>query len=335
MTKRKKKVDIFRGILIILVVLGHAGQQNIHDFVFMFHMPLFFILTGFLYKDNTVLNMEYIKKNMRRLILPYVFYMLLILILFDRDFSFIHLVSLVWGGRSISGVYWYMTCLFITLVLFTFIRSKTTQTTAIILILVGGVVAVVESHIVKQIEFLQSPGIPWNADVCLLALVYVAIGFYFRTMINVLFESNDRKYDIVAGIIAMLLVVFCVVNSQYHWYSLDMKPVYYHELLSVLLIPCAFGIVLIRLCTWLAKIKQISFLADLLSFCGKVTIPIMFLHVPLNNFLDEKLKYTETNLGIIIYLIVGMGVPVLIGWLAKKNRKTAKLFGVSYKNAGF
>ena len=36
--------------------------------------------------------------------------------------------------------------------------------------------AVIESHLVDKIHFLESPGIPWNFDV---ALVYIGIGFFY------------------------------------------------------------------------------------------------------------------------------------------------------------
>ena len=45
---RLEWVDIAKGIAIILMVIGHEVQsQHIHAFIFSFHMPLFFILSGF------------------------------------------------------------------------------------------------------------------------------------------------------------------------------------------------------------------------------------------------------------------------------------------------
>ena len=47
MRKRLVWVDIAKGIAIILMIIGHEISGNIRTFIFSFHMPLFFILSGF------------------------------------------------------------------------------------------------------------------------------------------------------------------------------------------------------------------------------------------------------------------------------------------------
>ncbi len=46
--KRIEWVDIARGIGIILVILGHIGIGKVGKFIYSFHIPLFFFLSGFL-----------------------------------------------------------------------------------------------------------------------------------------------------------------------------------------------------------------------------------------------------------------------------------------------
>ena len=45
--QRDKSIDIAKGIGIILVVYGHLACP-ISEEIFLFHMPLFFLLSGFL-----------------------------------------------------------------------------------------------------------------------------------------------------------------------------------------------------------------------------------------------------------------------------------------------
>ena len=45
---RNKEIDCLRGILILFVVIGHSESGKLHDIIFLFHMPLFFILSGYL-----------------------------------------------------------------------------------------------------------------------------------------------------------------------------------------------------------------------------------------------------------------------------------------------
>ena len=51
MTKRIEWIDIAKGIGIILVVIGHISQIKVlNDIIYSFHMPLFFIISWYLYK---------------------------------------------------------------------------------------------------------------------------------------------------------------------------------------------------------------------------------------------------------------------------------------------
>ena len=49
--KRMDYIDIAKGIGIILVILGHRNiSTDIKQFIYTFYMPLFFMLSGYLFK---------------------------------------------------------------------------------------------------------------------------------------------------------------------------------------------------------------------------------------------------------------------------------------------
>ena len=61
-------IDIAKGIGIILVIIGHVSiNANINDFIYSFHMPLFFIISGFLYKPKK----NFVKNKVRSILIPY------------------------------------------------------------------------------------------------------------------------------------------------------------------------------------------------------------------------------------------------------------------------
>lgn len=157
-----------------------------------------------------------------------------------------------------------------------------------------------------------------------MALVYVGIGFFYKGKIRELLESESRKYNLTAGIVAVTLVLFCrfIYRDGNRLYYFDMKHVYYKELISALLIPCAFGIVLIRLVHWMEKTKCLNSLNHFLIFCGQATIPIMFMHIPLNHW-KEELAYSSY-----IYVLIGVGIPLLITMVFNKYKSMRKLFGL-------
>ena len=45
---RIDEIDVMRGIGILLVVIGHVfpAGKRVHTFIYSFHMPLFFIISG-------------------------------------------------------------------------------------------------------------------------------------------------------------------------------------------------------------------------------------------------------------------------------------------------
>ena len=50
---RNTRIDIAKGIGIILVVLGHANLNMVlTNIIYLFHMPLFIFISGYLDKDQ-------------------------------------------------------------------------------------------------------------------------------------------------------------------------------------------------------------------------------------------------------------------------------------------
>lgn len=170
---------------------------------------------------------------------------------------------------------------------------------------------------------IRSPGIPWNLDVALLALVYVAIGYYGKAQVRNWLSSEEHKYDVASVIVFAVIVVFCSFNIKFGFYYFDMKPVYYRELILAIVVPCAFGVVIARLVYWMGKRKFLNWLNRRVAFLGRTTIPIMFIHAPLNTLLLEHFKY-----GRLFYVLIGVGVPVIITLIFSRFMMMRKLFGL-------
>jgi len=83
---RNEKIDILRGIAIILVIAGHGIGLliqvsiipsniggGIYDIIYTFHMPLFFLISGYIYQNNNEKISEIIKRNVITFYIPYLF----------------------------------------------------------------------------------------------------------------------------------------------------------------------------------------------------------------------------------------------------------------------
>ena len=67
---RVRSFDLARGIAIICIILGHYGLRNINRFVFTFHVPIFFLITGY-FTIGKGSFADFTKKKFRTLIVPY------------------------------------------------------------------------------------------------------------------------------------------------------------------------------------------------------------------------------------------------------------------------
>ena len=70
-------VDILKGLLILLVILGHV-TSNVHikNYISTFYMPCFFILSGWFMKKNGNVC-TFVKKRIKSILFPYIFFSLI------------------------------------------------------------------------------------------------------------------------------------------------------------------------------------------------------------------------------------------------------------------
>lgn len=68
---RLEWVDIARGIAMLCVILGHMNVGQIRTVIFSFHMPFFFLMSGY-FQRNKKFGLL-LKSNAKRLLVPYLF----------------------------------------------------------------------------------------------------------------------------------------------------------------------------------------------------------------------------------------------------------------------
>lgn len=85
---REERITIAKAIAIILMVVCHAGLPSLGShFVSMFHMPLFFFVSGYCFKDKYLVdNRRFVVNKVRGLYAPFVKWSLLFLVLHNVFF---------------------------------------------------------------------------------------------------------------------------------------------------------------------------------------------------------------------------------------------------------
>ena len=62
---RLQYIDVLKGIAIILVLIGHRSVNECGTvFIYMFHMPLFFFISGYLDRMNEIEMKPVLKKKL-------------------------------------------------------------------------------------------------------------------------------------------------------------------------------------------------------------------------------------------------------------------------------
>ena len=67
--QRLRWIDIAKGIGIVSIILGHQGVPLL-GFVYMYHLPVFFLLSGYTLKAGPV-DAAFLRGKFNRLMTPY------------------------------------------------------------------------------------------------------------------------------------------------------------------------------------------------------------------------------------------------------------------------
>ncbi len=201
-------IDIARCFAIVAVYIGHYGviTGNIHSFIFSFHVPLFFFLSGC--TENLSKELPFVKyaiKKAKQLLIPALFFIIInqfISLLQGGSFdSFIHNITLsACTGAIRNSIYagdmWFLTCLFVVQILFYFIRLVKYKW--LMLIISFGLLLWVE--IISSIKPLITPSWYWNVDSAMFYIFFYALGFVTYPWITELFKFDTTKKKTLFGI---------------------------------------------------------------------------------------------------------------------------------------
>lgn len=102
----QKTLSILKGFGIICVVAGHASPQGfLMYFMYLFHVAIFFFVSGYFFKDEYLTSpFEYFKKKIKRLYFPFVAFGIVMVLLHNL---FVDLDLFSWNFRKNFAVDYY------------------------------------------------------------------------------------------------------------------------------------------------------------------------------------------------------------------------------------
>lgn len=133
MGKRIEWIDTAKGIGLILVILGHLHIPFMTTWIYLFHMPLFFFLSGLVYSGGKYTWKQYLIKKAKSLLVPYVTYGFIILLFYTIVNSIIGVENSLYGStremfknliiQEHFWTIWFLTALFLVEIIYYFLNK--------------------------------------------------------------------------------------------------------------------------------------------------------------------------------------------------------------------
>lgn len=188
-------IDIAKGLGMLMIIWGHIvvwGFSN--PFVYAFHIPLFFVLSGCVFNRNKYANYkEFVVKKIKTLLVPYVIFSFFTWCIFavyeyvvsgtkiqDNILPLLQtFIAQGSGGFLVHNVpLWFVTCLFVVENAYWFLSKLKTSVIVVIIFLCAiiGYFMNAQPYASGIIEGLDFTKLPWSIEVAFSALIFYALG---------------------------------------------------------------------------------------------------------------------------------------------------------------
>lgn len=342
MSKRVQYIDIAKGIGILLVVLGHNDLQAYHPvlyrFIYAFHMPLFFFLSGIFFQPERPIKEIFIRR-FNGLIKPLIFILLFIygVSVFFGKMSFAMAFSRLLKSLYMTGPYlnwvqlWFLPVLFlINLYAFFFYRgtnflSKNWMRWLVLFISLW--IGTLWLPYMWTFDFtifgrsFSAYGLPASLDLVLLG------GFYFILAREVYRQLPESFFTSKITFFVSAFILFGMV------FTLDI-PVDFNTRLytswTLDTLQAVAGIIFILSLS--RQIEQYSEKATrFFNYIGSLTLSILVFHVPIQEMVNSKVGayIGQSDLTLLIAFTSGVFLPVFIHeFFIAPNPKLGACFGL-------
>ena len=288
--KRLIWIDQARGVAMLLVILGHAQLGKVsQSFIYSFHMPLFFIISGLTFQKEKARNQRlgaYLVKHGKRLVVPYFwcnFAMFPMWFLQHRvltrvqDEGFFSVLKGIFYSNSLvmdatANPTWFFLTLFLALAGYKIVLnlSRGDEWKELVLVITCGFLAFAD----------RGKDLPWHLNTSFCGIVFLYLG---TKLMEIGYSDRDgaiygwmkrkgpigRKCRCLAVMIAAGLLCWRV-NGRVSMHGNK----YGKSLLLFYVTAILFSCVIVQICIWLPRIRM-------LTYIGRHTILLVALHTSL------------------------------------------------------
>ena len=259
-TKHRNEIfDIMKGLGIVAMILAHTfGPNNLlWNFICTFHMPLFFVVSGYFYKNKSIQELSY--KSFSTLIIPYLTACVIIVFLTQvrQQHSIgIDINNILYG----LGPGWFLLAMFFAKIEFHYVLKLFPTWHLIISLVISASICLYVSYTNSRSILSFYPSIA--------SLVFISVGYYVRQN-NLLVPNNKYR------LLYIFILLFWFVTLIYG--KVEMYRCYFH--LNVIdFVGSVCAVFMIYKLSQRINKRKLLFMKTLLLFVGRYSLIFLFFH---------------------------------------------------------
>lgn len=331
--KRIEYIDSLKGFAMICVVLGHIADGYLGsslypeadtvltvmlEIIYMFHMPLFIMISGYLYQtayySGNNCKTERLKRQILNLFTTYILFSVVLGVVKYISGSFVNSqvsqrdILMIWAMPIYP--YWY---LYVMLMLYLFFYLFRKRTDSRIFVWIA-LICCIGSNLLNAEMYFE---------------VYHFLYYMFFFYIGMLYQKKQNLLLFKCPVIGILFLLSVILAIGYLVTGSEYERLYWIPGINLIV---ALGI---GLFVWRC-FEHIRVLGKnkLFLLCGKYCLEIYVIHCFFtagNRVIFAKLGINNMYVSIVLNLIISIAVPILFSCICKKLR----IYGLFFKTYSF
>ncbi len=314
-------LDQLKAISMYIVVMGHSllsfKKHTLFKFIYSFHMPLFFMISGFTFNpDKYERIIECVKDKVIKLAYPYIMLNILVIPLWyinvktgivaddpisELIFGILYSNSAI--ARAPANATWFITTLLIAEIvyyaLYHFLQDEKSVFLMSSVLCVWGVMAPLGKEVADA---------PFHLDVALVAQFFYGCGYLVKKNFDYI-KACFYEYTYFKIIFLILVgLFFSIINKQVD-FSNELYRNFVYTLISSLTVSVTLFYIMSRL----------NMRYKILSYIGKNTIIILVFHLPVLRVLQAFFPFfLESQLSALLasFIVYILMIPTI--WVVNK-----------------
>jgi acyltransferase len=279
-SSRSVSIDAVRVVGMIAIVAGHVWvtAHPLRELLYSWHVPVFFVLTGYLWKPNRSFGTE-AKNRTLTLLVPYLVWLALLggstigVALVNGNLSVDRIVRVLWGGQFAAGVpfwpIWFVTTLYAAALMYRVLSRLPLALQWLLAIALAALAAYLPG---QPLQYL-----PLGIGLALPGLVFVVAGATFRLV-------RSRLHQPLLTSLVLLVPAFALAGFGISL-PLDMKHLDLGTVVLSVVVAGAISVGLILLAEGIFDGRDA--LGGIITPLARASLVVLFLHTPIIVFLRQ------------------------------------------------